>query len=146
MFNSMFTFYTTVAYWCNWLLWSSQIQGGALIPPFSQWSRFCAWLQIIPIKKDLVKACSWHTYVPASTNVIVVQSLSCAQLFATLWIAACQYSLSFTISQILLKLMSIELVRPCNHFYLIICCPLLLLPSAFPSFRVFFNKSALCIR
>ena len=47
----MFTFYTTVVYWCNWLLWSSQIQGGALIPLFSQWSRFCAWLQIIPIKE-----------------------------------------------------------------------------------------------
>ena len=53
-------------------------------------------------------------------------------------------SLSFTISQSLLKLMSIESVMPSNH--LILCRPLLLLPSVFPSFRVFSNESALCIR
>ena len=53
-------------------------------------------------------------------------------------------SLSFTISQSMLKLMSTELVMPSNH--LILCCPLLLLPSVFPSFRVFYSKSALCIR
>ena len=52
------------------------------------------------------------------------------------WTAACQVSLSVTISQSLLRLMSIELVMPCN--YLILCCPLLLLPSVFPSIRVFF--------
>ena len=57
---------------------------------------------------------------------------------------ACQASLSFIISQYLLKLMSIESVMPSNHF--IICCPLLLLPSIFPSFRVFANESALHIR
>ena len=59
--------------------------------------------------------------------VIVVQSLSHVQLFATSWSAACQASLSFTISKSLLKLMSIELVMPSNH--LILCCPLLLLLS-----------------
>ena len=69
---------------------------------------------------------------------------SCAQLFATPWTVACQASLSFTISQSLLKLMSIESVMPCN--YLILCDPLLLLPSIFPSIRVFSNESALCIR
>ena len=58
--------------------------------------------------------------------------------------AACQASLSFTISQSLLKLMSIELVRPSNH--LILCHPLLHLPSIFPSIRVFSNESVLCIR
>ena len=64
-----------------------------------------------------------------------VQSLSCVQLFVTPWTAACQASLSITSSQSLLKLMSIELVMPSNHF--ILCCPLLLLPSIFPRIRVF---------
>ena len=75
--------------------------------------------------------------------VFVVQSLGCVQLFATLWTAACQASLSFTISWSLLKLMSIELVILSNH--LILCRPLLLLPSIFPSIGVFSNDSALCI-
>ena len=68
---------------------------------------------------------------------IVVQLLSCVLLFAT-----CGF-LSFTISWSLLKFMSIELVMPFNH--LILCLPLLLLPSAFPSIRVFSNESALGI-
>ena len=71
----------------------------------------------------------------------VVQSLSCIQLFVT---ARRQASLSFTISQSLLKLMSIESVMPSNHPNL--CRPLLLLPSIFPSIRDFSNESALCIR
>ena len=75
--------------------------------------------------------------------VFVVQSLSCVQLFATPWTAACHASLSFTISQSLLKLLSIESVMPSNH--LIFCRPLLLLPSIFPSIRVFSNDSALHI-
>ena len=62
----------------------------------------------------------------------------------TPWTAACQASLSITNSQSLLKLMSIKLVMPSNH--LILCDPLLLLPSVFPSIRVFSNESALCIR
>ena len=70
-----------------------------------------------------------------------VQSLSCVQLFMTPWTAARQASLSFTNSQSLLKLMSIELVTPSNH--LILCHPLL--PSIFPSIRVFSNESILCI-
>ena len=72
-----------------------------------------------------------------------VQSLSRVRLFATLWTTACQASLSITNSQSLLKPMSIELVMPSNH--LILCCPLLLLPSIFPSIRVFSNESALRI-
>ena len=76
--------------------------------------------------------------------VAVVQSLSHVQLFPTPWIAAHQASLAFTISQSLLKLMSIESVMLFNH--LILCHPLLLLPSIFPSIRVFFSESALCIR
>ena len=67
--------------------------------------------------------------------VVVIQSLSCIRPFATPWAAAQQASLSITDSQSLLKLMSIELVMPPNN--LILCCPLLLLPSIFPSIRVF---------
>ena len=73
-----------------------------------------------------------------------VQSLSQVQLFATPWTAACQTYLSITNSQSLLKLMSIELVMPSNH--LILCLPLLLLPSIFRSIRIFSNKSILHIR
>ena len=72
-----------------------------------------------------------------------VQSLSCVQLFATSWTAALQASLSITNSRSLLKLMCIELVMPSNH--LILCHPLLL-PSIFPSIRVFSIESVLCIR
>ena len=73
-----------------------------------------------------------------------VQSLSCVWLFEAPWTVACQVSLSITNSQNLLKLMSIESVMPSNH--LILCHPLLLLPSIFPSFKVFSNESVLCIR
>ena len=73
-----------------------------------------------------------------------VQLLSRVRLFATLWAAARQASLSFINSQSLLKLMSIESVMPSNH--LILCCPLLRLSSIFPSIRVFPNESVLCIR
>jgi len=73
-----------------------------------------------------------------------VQALSCVQLFATPWTAAHQASLSITNSQSPPKPMSIESVMPSNH--LILCHPLLLLPSIFPSIRVFSNESALHIR
>ena len=71
----------------------------------------------------------------------VVQLLSQVRLFVTPWTAACQASLSFTISQNLLKLMSIELMMPSNYF--ILCHPLLLLPSIFPGIKVFSNELAL---
>ena len=73
-----------------------------------------------------------------------VQSLNCVQLFATPWTAARQASLSITSSQSLCKLMSIESVMPYNH--LILCRPLLLPPSTFPSIRVFSTESVLCVR
>ena len=73
-----------------------------------------------------------------------VQSPSCVQLLVTPWTAACQASLSITNSQSLLKLMSIELVMPSNH--LILCHPLLLLRSIFPSSRVFSNESVHRVR
>ena len=73
-----------------------------------------------------------------------VQSLSHVRLFATPWTAAHQASVSITNSWSLLKLMSIELVMPSNH--LILCRPLLLLPSIFPNIRVFYKESVLHIR
>ena len=73
-----------------------------------------------------------------------VQSLSCVQPFVTPWTEAHQASLSITNSRSLLRLMSIETVMPSNH--LILCSPLLLPPSVFPSIRVFSNESVLHIR
>ena len=73
-----------------------------------------------------------------------VQSLSCVRLFVTPWIAACQASLSITISQSSLRLMSIESVMPSS--ILILCHPFLLLPSTPPSIRVFSKESTLCMR
>ena len=73
-----------------------------------------------------------------------VQSPSCVRLFVTPWTAARQASLSLTNSESLLTLMSIESVMPSNH--LILCQPLLLLPSIFPSIRVFSNELVLYIR
>ena len=73
-----------------------------------------------------------------------VQLLSHVWLLATPWTAARQASMSITNSRSLLRLMSIELMMPSNH--LILCCPLLLLPSIFPSIRIFSNESVLRIR
>ena len=73
-----------------------------------------------------------------------VQSLSRVRLFVTPWIAACQASLSITISWSSLKLTSIESVMPSSH--LILCRPLFLLPTSPPSIRVFSNESTLCMR
>ena len=94
--------------------------------PFSP----CAWKNVVYI-----------FYLKAAFSS--VQSLSCVWLFATPWTAARQASLAITNSRSLLKLMSIESVMPSNH--LILCCPLLL-PSIFPSIRVFSSESALRFR
>ena len=89
--------------------------------------------------------CHWRSHLFLLFFTFVdVQSLSPVQLFATPWTAALQASLSFTTSLNLLKLMSIELVMPSNH--LILCCPLLFLPSIFPNIRVFSNESPLRIK
>ena len=79
-----------------------------------------------------------------SVQFSLVQALSHVQLFVTPWTAARQASLCITNSRSLLKLMSIESVMPSNH--VILCRPLLLLPSIFPSIRVFSNESVLLIR
>ena len=91
-----------------------------------------------------LRACRTALAMVAFSHQWLVQLFSHVGLFATPWITACQASLSFTISQSLLKLMSIESVMPSNH--LILCHPLFLLPSIFPSITVFSNDLALCIR
>ena len=87
--------------------------------------------------------CLQVSLILAWSPIVVVQSLSLVWLFANTWTAACQASMSLTISQNLLNFMSIELVMLSNH---LILCHLLLLPSIFPSIRVFSNESTLCIR
>ena len=82
--------------------------------------------------------------VPRPLNTVVVQSLHHVWLFVTPWTAARHARLPCPISQNLLKLMCIESVKPSNH--LILCNPLLLLPSVFPSIRIFSNESALHIK
>ena len=91
-------------------------------------------------KLDLI----WLWSISLSIQFSSVQSLSRVQLLGTPWTATCQTSLSITNSQSLFKFMSIESVMPFNH--LILCHPLLLLPSIFPSIRVFSNESILHIR
>ena len=92
----------------------------------------------------LIYGCALNWPYVAGSLFSSVQSISCVQLFVTSWNAACKASLSITNSRSLPKLMSIELVMPSNH--LIVCHPLLLLPSVFPRIRVFSNESVLCIR
>ena len=119
----------------------------------TKWGLWCGML----CEKALAGCLGWgspqHLQTPSNSReeghwapewCLVVKSLSCAGLFATPWTSARQASLSITNSWSLLKLMSIESVMPSNH--LILCCPLLLPPSIFPSIRVFSNESALHIR
>ena len=120
------------------------------------WARILEWLAITPLgdlpdpgiepvspglKTNSLPLCHLgRSFVPA----VVYQLLSGIQLFATPCTAACQASLSFSISQNFLTFMSIKSVMPFNH--LVLCCPLLLLPSVFPSIRVFSSESSLHIR
>ena len=114
-----------------------------LFPKVSPWSSSC-WLHSRDVMNLLyfILVLSW--YFRGSIIWGSVQSLSHVRLFATPWTAAHQAALSITNSWSPPKPMSIESMMPSNH--LILCCPLLLLPSIFPSIRVFSNESALCIR
>ena len=105
-------------------------------------SPFCLYLLRVALglTKPLQRPFPQHHTLTLSS----LQLLRHVQLFATPWTAACQASLSITNSWSLLKLMSIASVMPSNH--LMLCRPLLLLPSIFPSIRVFSNASALHIR
>ena len=115
-----------------------------------------------PLQVRVLLCARWYSLLPCPLNGFVIpvvgrvgdgrpkaragsiQSLSRVRLFETPWTAARQASLSITSFRSLPKLMSIESVMPSSH--LILCHPLLLLPSIFPSIRVFSNESALCIR
>ena len=114
------------------------------IPNFHHLSRQLARLLLPSLGP--CSLCQARSFFSGSSQIcpVVVQLLSCIRLFATPWTAAPQDSLSITNSQSLLKLMSIVSVMPPNH--LILCHPLLLLPSIFPSVRVFSDESALHIR
>ena len=103
---------------------------------------YCCW-HLLVVLVDIMSEI-WTIWVLLYENISSVQSLSRVRLFATPWTAEHQASLSITNSWSLLKLMPIELVIPSNH--LILCHPLLLLPSIFPSIRIFSNESALRIR
>ena len=121
-------------YWQK--LWNMRLNCGAFCAPRPK-EMFLKWA--------FVQGCILAVMEgPALTSFSSVQSLSRVWLFATPWTAACQASLSITNSQSLLKVTSIESVMPSNH--LILCHPLLLLPSIFPSIRVFSNESVLHIR
>ena len=115
--------------------WRSSFRLMQLLPKFSSLSP--GGCPCLPKAPDVL------SHVP-SYRFPVVQLLSHVQLISTQRTAAHQASLSITISLSLLKLISVESVMPSNH--LILCRPLLLLPSIFPSIRVFSNESALCIR
>ena len=95
------------------------------------------------LKGSLLTISRSKVEVQMDTYIISVQLLSCVQLFVTPWMEACQASLSFTFFQSLLKLVSIGSVMPSNH--LVLYHPLLLLPSTFPSIRVFFLMSRLFV-
>ena len=135
--------------WVNTRLWSM----------WSDWLVFCdcGFHSVCPLMekdKRLMETSWWERLTEGETGSCSngrghaqfnsVQSLSRVWLFAIPWIAACQPSLSITNSRSLLKLVSIKSVIPFNH--LILCCPLLLPPSIFPSIKVFSNESVLHIR
>ena len=110
--------------------------------------RFYVWVDLWKVRNYPFQTCKhssvklgWSLKMILFKMVSSVQSLSCVQLFLTPWTAACQASLSMTNSRSPHKPMSIESVMPSNHF--ILCFPLLLLPSIFPSIKVFSNESAL---
>ena len=129
----------------TWL--NSRIQGQmvpilhcVLIPTTKVWPY--SWWDSVP-HHNSTQVLFLFLYAPVNF-VLSLQSLSPIRLFATPWTAACQASLSITNSLSSPKAISIEPVMPSSH--LILCCPLLLLSSIFPSIRVFSNKSALHIR
>ena len=108
---------------------------------FYLWLSWLSHLVLLGTSNE-VEFCT--TSLPMLRLMYVVQPLICVQLFTTTWTATRQASLSLTIPQSLPKFMSIELVMPSSH--LVLCRPLLLLPSIFPSIRVFSNESVLHIR
>jgi len=145
----------TMQYWgLPWWLSGKQFSCQCSRCKFNPWVRKISWRRIwqptlVFFLGNPMNSGAWQATVHGghkisqirlSNSVSSVQLLSCVRLFATPWTAASQDSLSVTNSWSLLKLMSIESVMPSNH--LILCRPLLLLPSIFPSIRVFSNESS----
>ena len=127
-----------VSYWVSRFGWGWGAQTSFILFPSKQdntapFSPFLIWPQLR----------TSYSHLHPLWGVAIVQSLSHVWLFVTSWTAACQASLSFTVSKSLLKFMSTESVMLSKH--LILCCPLLLLPSIFPSIRVFSNELVLWI-
>ena len=123
--------------WCEYLIFDTQV-GLGIVWALEPWTQLSYLMWESRLLKILFWICHWEKVFSS------VQSLSCVPLFVTPWTSARQASLSITNSQSLLKLISIELVMPSNH--LILCRPLLLPHSIFPSIRVFSNESVLHIR
>ena len=121
---------------------------GYTIVYLKHWSGFfpCGYFMVVSTYGTVNREQISYTEMPllAHAKLSSVQLLNCVWLFATPWTAACQASVSITNSRSLLKLMSIQLVMPSNH--LILCRPLLLPSSIFPSIRIFSNESVHCIR
>ena len=114
-------------------------------PSFFKYSWFTVYSQFQVYSKEIQFIYIYNILFQIFfSHIRSVQLLSCVWFFVAPWSAARQASLSITNSWSLIKLMSIELVMPSDH--LILCHPLLLLPSIFPSIRVFSSKSVLCIR
>ena len=109
---------------------------------FSYTVVWCGFQSVLFYSKKRLKSCIYRVILIILV-VVTVQWLSRVRLIATPWTAACKAFLSFNISQNLLRIMSIESMMPSNH--LILCRPLLPLPSMSPSIRVFSNEPALCI-
>ena len=127
---------------------AGDVKGASLIPGFGRTpGRGCMYRCLTPPpthNTHTFPLCEIVIWEKKGISLVVVQSPSCVRVFATLWTAACQGSLSFIISQSLLKLMSVESVLLSNH--LVLCRPLLFTSSIFPSIRVSSSDLALCIR
>ena len=129
--------------WARKIPWRrDQLNTPVLLPGEFHGQRRLAGYTIHSKESEVTERLSLSTL--PSTQSVQFRSLSRVRLFATPWTAACQASLSITNSWSSLKLMSIELVMPSSH--LILCRPLLLFPSIFPSIRGFSNESARHIR
>ena len=133
---------------CCSLLWKTLSLTSFIFPEhISRLEKLPYSFTLIAMSRILYMLFKWEVGVrkiPGINLIVVIQLLSHVWLFATPQTTAHQVSLSSTISRSLLKLMAIELVMLSNHLGL--CCPLLLLPSVFPSIRVFSNESVLRIR